>query len=52
MFGPHTEGLISSITGFFLQFRAPLTLKYPMLAYNLFQVFFNLWVFLGKFLKK
>lgn len=27
--------------------RAPFEVKYPMLAYNLFQVFFNLWIFIG-----
>ena len=28
--------------------RKPYDLKYPMLAYNLFQVMFNGWIFLGQ----
>ena len=28
--------------------REPFSLKYPMLAYNLFQVLFNGWIFLGE----
>lgn len=31
-----------------MQGREPLNLKYPMLAYNLFQVLFNGWIFLGE----
>ena len=29
--------------------KQPFQLKYPMLAYNLFQVLFNGWIFLGKY---
>ena len=32
----------------YMQNREPYNLKYPMLAYNLFQVLFNGWIFLGK----
>jgi len=31
----------------FMKNREPYSLKYPMLAYNLFQVLFNGWIFLG-----
>ena len=32
----------------FMRNREAYSLKYPMLAYNLFQVLFNGWIFLGK----
>ena len=32
----------------FMKNREPYSLKYPMLAYNLFQVLFNGWIFLGE----
>ena len=32
----------------FMRNREPYSLKYPMLAYNLFQVLFNGWIFLGE----
>ena len=31
-----------------MRHREPYSLKYPMLAYNLFQVLFNGWIFLGE----
>ena len=33
----------------YMQNREPYNLKYPMLAYNLFQVLFNGWIFLGNY---
>ena len=32
----------------YMKGRKPYDLKYPMLAYNLFQVLFNGWIFLGE----
>ena len=32
----------------FMRNREAYSLKYPMLAYNLFQVLFNGWIFLGE----
>ena len=32
----------------FMKDRAPFQLQVPMLAYNLFQVLFNGWIFLGE----
>ena len=41
--------LIVRILGpLFMANREPYDLKYPMLAYNLFQTLFNGWIFLGK----
>ena len=35
----------------FMANREPYDLKYPMLAYNLFQTLFNGWIFLGRMLQ-
>ena len=41
--------LIEKVLGpLYMQGRKPYNLKYPMLAYNLFQVLFNGWIFQGK----
>ena len=32
----------------YMRGRQPYSLQYPMLAYNLFQVIFNGWIFMGK----
>ena len=36
----------------YMRGRQPYSLQYPMLAYNLFQVIFNGWIFMGKLINQ
>ena len=41
-------GVVKVVGPLYMKGRPAYSLKYPMLAYNLFQVLFNGWIFLGE----